>query len=238
MNTPNPGVYPRFYVEAVLNPVATEREGRQIYTDVERVEIIIPGSSQFTKHKENVNNDHRARWPREYEAFKQGIEMAPDGTPLEEWPILGASQRAELKSMGLLTVEHVRDMSDHVIQRIKMGGRKLKEAAEIFLDDAARIAATTRLAADNDRKDAEIAALRHQIEEMGRLMNERFAELQTMKNAPNPLLTTIPGMEDPAEQARQALPQEQAQSSLDSLARSPRRQRRASGGDQANMESV
>src|SRR6185437_10609014 len=129
MNAPNPGVYPRFYIEAVLNPVATEREGRQIFSDVETVEIIIPGSSQYTKHKERVNNEHRARWPKEYEAFKRGIELAPDGTPLEEWPILAASQRAELKAMGLLTVEHVRDMNDHVIQRIKMGGRKLKEAA-------------------------------------------------------------------------------------------------------------
>lgn len=231
MNAPNPGVYPRFYVEAVLNPVATEREGRQIFSDVETVEIIIPGSSQYTKHKERVNNEHRARWPKEYEAFKRGIELAPDGTPLEEWPILAASQRAELKAMGLLTVEHVRDMNDHVIQRIKMGGRKLKEAAEIFLDDAARIAATTRLAADNDRKDAEIAVLRRQIEEMGQLMNARFAELQAMKDAPNPLATIIPGMHDPAETARQALPQEQAQSSLDGMA-APRRRRA-----QANAEA-
>lgn len=219
------GVYPRFYVAAVLNPVATEQEGRQIFSNVERVEILIPGSAQFTKHIENVNNEHRQRWPKEYSAFKQGIEMSPDGTPIEEWPILSASQRAEMKAMGLLTVEHVRDMSDIVIQQIKMGGRRLKEAAEIFLDDAKRIAATIRLAADNDRKDAEIAALRRQIEEMGTLMNSKFTELQMMKDAPSAIATMIPGMSDPVEMAKTGQKVEAVASSLDNIG--TRRKRRS-----------
>lgn len=222
MNTPNPGVYPRFYVDSVLNPVATEREGRQIYTDIERVEIVIAGNP-YTKPIENVTNEHRQRWSKEYEAFKQGIEMSPDGTPLEMWPVLKPSQILELKALGFKTVEHIRDMNDHAIQRIGMGGRMLKGLAEGFLDDAARVAETNRLAIDNDRKDSEILALRHQIEEMGRQMESRFSELQTLKNAPSPLLTTIPGMSDPAETARQAQPQDHAVSSLDSI--KPRRGR-------------
>lgn len=221
---PQSGVYPQFIMDQVQDMVASEREGRPIFREVERVEIVIPGGASLTKHVANVTDEHRQRWPKEYDAFKQGHEISPDGTPLEEWPILKRSQVLELKALGFKTVEHVRDMSDQSIQRIGMGGRMLKQRAEIFLDDAERIAATTRLSAENERKDQEIATLRAQIENMGKLMNERFSELQAMKDAPSALATNIPGMHDPMEKARQAVPLDVAQSSLDGLA-APRARR-------------
>lgn len=231
-SSPQSGVYPQFILDQVQDMVATEREGRPIFREVERVEIVIPGGAGLTKHVANVTAEHRERWPKEYEAFKQGHEVSPDGTPLEEWPILKRSQVLELKALGFKTVEHVRDMSDHSIQRIGMGGRMLKERAAIFLDDAERIAATTRLSAENDRQREEIAALRAQIENMGKLMNERFAELQTMKDAPSAIATNIPGMHDPVEKARQAVPQEVSTSSLDGLA-APRRRRQSTAAETA-----
>ena len=220
---PSSGVYPRFFVDQVQDMVATEQQGRPIFRDEERVEIIMPGNAQ-TRFVARVNREHTERWPKEYEAFKAGIEVSPEGTPLEEWPILKRSQVLELKALGFKTVEHVRDMSDHAIQKVGMGGRSLKERALIFLDDAERIAATTRLSAENERKDAEIAALRAQVTQMGALMEQKFAELQLMKDAPNPLATHIPGMHDPVGQAQQSIHHEPAQSSLDGLA-APRRRR-------------
>ena len=220
---PSTGVYPRFFVDQVQDVVASEQQGRPIFRDEERVEIIMPGNAQ-TRFVARVNREHTERWPKEYEAFRAGIEVSPEGTPLEEWPILKRSQVLELKALGFKTVEHVRDMSDHAIQRVGMGGRALKDRALIFLDDAERIAATTRLSAENERKDAEIAALRAQVTQMGQLMEQKFAELQLMKDAPNPLATHIPGMHDPVGQAQQAVHHEVAPSSLDGLA-APRRRR-------------
>lgn len=226
---PSAGVYPRFFVDQVQDNVASEHAGRAIFREEERVEIIMPGNAQ-TRHVARVNDEYKQRWPKEYEAFKQGIEVSPDGTPLEEWPVLKRSQVMELKYLGFKTIEQVRDMNDQTIQRIGMGGRALKESALIFLDDAERISATTRLAAENARKDEEIAALRRQVTEMGALMEQRFAELQNMKNAPNPLATNIPGMSDPMEAARQGVKQEVAVSSLDSLSGNRRQRRAATAG--------
>lgn len=73
---------------------------------------------------------------------------------------------------------------------------------------------TNKLAAENDKKDAEIVALRRQVEEMGALMTSKFAELQSFKDAPNQLVTQIPGMVDPIAIAKQQAPQEVATSSL------------------------
>lgn len=225
---PSTGVYPRFFLDEVQDNVASEQAGRAIFKSEERVEIIMPGNAQ-TRFVAKVNREHTDRWPKEYAAFKEGIEISPDGTPLEEWPILKRSQVLELKYLGFKTVEQVRAMDDHAIQRVGMGGRNLKNMAIAFLDDAERLAMTARLSAENDRKDEQIAALQRQVTEMGALMEQRFAELQTMKNAPSALATNIPGMSDPVELARQAVPQEVATSSLDNLG--SRRSRRQKQGD-------
>lgn len=217
------GVYPRFFVDQVQDMVASEQQGRPIYRDEERVEIIMPGNAQ-TRFVARVTIEHTGRWPKEYEAFKAGIEISPDGTPLEEWPILKRSQVLELKALGFKTVEHVRDMNDHAIQRVGMGGRALKERAMIFLDDAERIAATTRLSAENERQKDEIASLRAQITQMGQLMEEKFAQLQLLRDKPSDLATMIPGMHDPIAQAQQGVQEEVMPSSLDGLA-APRRRR-------------
>ena len=185
---PASGVYPRFFVDEVQDNVASEQAGRAIFKSEERVEIIMPGNAQ-TRFVARVTSEHTSRWPVEYKAFKDGIEISPDGTPLEEWPILKRSQVMELKYLGFKTVEQVAQMNDQVIQRIGMGGRALKNMAAAFLDDAERIALTAKLTAESDRKDERIAALERQLAEMGTLVEQRFAELQAMKNAPSALAT-------------------------------------------------
>jgi hypothetical protein len=216
--------HPRFFIESVDDAVASERAGRLICRDEERVEIIMPGNPH-TRPVARVTEEHKQRWPKEYAAFKDGVELSPEGTPLEYWPILKPSQIRELKWFGFKTIEHIRDMDDHAIQRIGMGGRSLKGAAEAFLDDAKRMALTNQLDADNARKDGEIAALRHQVEEMGKLTQQVHSELQGMRNAPSAALTNIPGLSDPIEQNKAGLQQPIASSALDNVGsrRSPRK---------------
>jgi len=208
--------YPRFFVDQVQDMVASENQGRAIFFDKERVEIIMPGNPH-TRPVANVTDEHRQRWPKEYEAFKAGLEISLEGTPLEEWPILKRSQVLELKALGFKTVEHIRDMDDLAIQRIGMGGRRLKEIAAGFLDDAERMALTTRITAENERLENEVVALRRQVEEMGALTHQNFAELQTMKNTQPALATNIPGMSDPIEQAKVGRQEPVAASSLDNI---------------------
>lgn len=219
--------HPRFFVDQVQDMVASENAGRPIFREEERVEIIMPGNPH-TRPVARVTDEHRQRWPREYEAFKAGLEVSPDGTPLEEWPILKRSQVMELKALGFKTVEHVRDMDDLAIQRIGMGGRRLKELAAGFLDDADRVASQTKLSAENERLTEQVAALTRQVAEMGELSQRTFAELQAMKNAPHPLATHIPGMSDPIGLAAQGGQREApAASSLDEIGGSARARRAA-----------
>ncbi len=170
--------YPRFFVESVQDQAASVKAGRPIFHDEERVEIIMPGNP-YTRPVQRVTDAHREKWPKEYAAFKAGIELAADGTPLEEWPRLKRGQVLELKALGFATVEHVAAMDDHAIQRAGLGGRHLRELARAFLDDAANAAEVERLADDNAKKEAELDRLNRQIA----ALNDRLTAMQVALQA-------------------------------------------------------
>ncbi len=218
--------YPRFYVDAVLDQLATSETGRPIFHDVEMVEILMPGIAAYTVPVEKVGPQHIDRWPREYEAFKNGLEMSPDGTPLEEWPRLRRGQVMELKALEFRTVEDVARMSDTAMQRIGMGGSQLRDAARAFLNDAEAGALTSSLQAKLDRMEAENAALKRQVGELDDLMRQMHANQMQQRNAPHPIATTVPGMMDPMQAAAYeapAAPREAPQSSLSGFVESRRR---------------
>jgi len=216
--------YPRFFMDSIVDQLATEQQGRPIYKEVERVQILMP-ANRLLAPVENVNDGHRQLWPKEYAAFKEGHEISPEGTPLEQWNILNKAQVYELKGMHLRTVEDVAKIPDNVAQTIPFGLR-LRESAAAYLDDAAASALTTRLGAENDRLKSDIALLQRQNEEMKASVDQMWAEMQAMKNAPNPLLSTPPMMHDPSELAKMGRHVEAPPSSaFENFAPRPRRGR-------------
>lgn len=196
------GIIPRFFVESVTDEMASQREGRLICFDQERVEMMVPGN-MLNVVVEIVSDGHRNRWPEAYKRFRDGQEMSVNGTPLEMWPVLrGKAQVQELKAMNLFTVEHVRDMSDHVTQRM-MGGMRLRTLAKAFLDDAEATALLSAATAENDRKDARISELENKVNELGILLDRVSRQMTANADAPNAVQAHVPGLHDPMEALRQ-----------------------------------
>lgn len=217
------GVWPRFFLDTVQDMVATERSGRPIYYEVERVELNTPGNP-YSKPVKEVTEEIRQRWPEEYARFKAGNETAVSGTPVEQLPFLKKNQVLELKALGFMTVEHLAGMTEHAIQKTPMG-RRLKELAEAYLDDAKAMALVTKAQAESDSKDKRIAELELRLETLNSQMTGMFDELQKTRNAPNPLMTHVPAASDPVELARFGRPAgAPAQSSFADLP-APRRRR-------------
>lgn len=222
------GIMPRFFIESVEDPLASQREGRPVFFDQERVELIIPGN-MLNSPVEIVSNAHKDRWPEAYKRFKDGQEMSASGTPLEMWPILKPAQVRELKAINLYTVEHVAGMNDHVCQKM-MGGQRLRELARAFLDDAAAMALVTKSTAEAEELRRRVTEQDAKIEELTRLLNSVHGQLVTLQNAPSAVAAHVPGQHDPMEAMRQHLATQPAggQSSLDSLpAPAPRRRRQS-----------
>ena len=230
---PSPELRPDFYMDSVKDEVASHGAGRDIFREVERVRIIIPGAVASIVVK-NVDDSHRRRWPQAYEAFRAGREAPVSGLPLEEWPILNRAQIAELRAMQIRTVEEMAALSDLAVQRIGMGGLMLRDRARAYLDDSQREALTTKLSAENDVLRSRVGALERQVDELGRQLLALAAAQPA--GAGHSFQTYVPGEHDPLQPrppgVRQGLPSAKAgagaapaepPSSLDSFADRPAR---------------
>lgn len=222
-------VFPEFFVETLLDEIASEREGRKCYRDEERVRLHFPGNPH-TKPVARVTEEHRQRWPEHYDKFKRGITQSADGIPIEEWPKLNRAMVFELKALGLETVEQIASMNDHDCQRVSVGGvsagRQLRDLARAFIDDSERNALAERLSAENSKQNAENAELRRKVEEQRELLERLHSQVMAMQNAPNPIAAVVPAMLDPVEQAKGAARQDAgAESALAGLTAGKRRPR-------------
>lgn len=155
---------PRFYTKPVQNNFRSESEGRPIFDEKEFVEILVPGDRK-TVMDTFVKEEHRRRWPREYAAFKAGLEVPTEGTPLEEWPAITRSQVEELRFGHIRTVEQLAALPDNALNTtVPMGGYPLREKAQRWLAAQAGNAQTEALAAESARKDEIIAEQKRQYE--------------------------------------------------------------------------
>ena len=127
---------PLFHMRAVEMPFLSRQAGRPIFEDREFVEIIIPGINRSTAI-EPVNEQHIARWPDAYAAFKRGQDLPQSGTPLEEWPPLTKATVANLRALNMRTVEDLAAAPDAVLQNIGAGGHDFRRRAQAFLDRSA-----------------------------------------------------------------------------------------------------
>jgi hypothetical protein len=183
--------FPEFYIEPVMDEMATQRQGHPIFRDEERVKIHIPGNN-LSIPVERVNDEHRMRWPDAYKRFKEGQEMAHEGTPLEMWPAISSkSQVLFLKHHDIHTIEQMAQVSDYNLTKLGMGGRQLRDLAQAFLDSAQRNAMTKSLMAENDKLAAELIEAKAQIKELHGLMTGLQLQVEGLTNRPH-MATVVP----------------------------------------------
>lgn len=223
MGSPQAGrdsTFPRFHMHPVEDPVASAAQGRPIFVQHERVQIIQPGNPNSPVLA--VTDEHRNRWPDQYGAFRKGEEVSIHGTPLEQWSYLPRTAVLELKALDLHTVEQVAGLPDSAIHRIGMAGRNIRDMANAYLDDGAAQAITTDALARAEKAEARVATLEKQVEELRPMMDRMHSDLMALRNAPSAVDAYIPGAHDPL-QNNNPINVAVASSSLDGLAAPVRR---------------
>jgi hypothetical protein len=216
---------PRFFLQTVDDVVASQREGRPIFRERELVQISVPGD-QFSSPTERVNDVHKQRWPAEYKAFKEGLEPAVDGFPLEQWPMLKKPQVLELKALGIHTVEQCAVLDDRVLQRLRVGGMRLREMAKAYLDDTFAQTELNKRMAENEALHSRCANSEAKVEELAALVNSLHSQLQALRDQPSELQRYVPADLDPIERMKRNAPRDEGEpSSLDGLAVMKRRGR-------------
>lgn len=182
-SNPDNRLHVRFYKHPVQNNYKTEIEGRPIFDDVDMVDIHVPGD-QLTAVSAIVRPDHQRRFPQQWAMFQNqqtGDQRMAGKTPLEHWPRLTPAQVAELKAMKFLSVEDIANASDSVLQSMGMRAGAtpyaFRDMAQKFLKLAADDAAASKAEAVAQEVRAENTALKEQMAQMQRQMEERFAQL-------------------------------------------------------------
>lgn len=171
-NTPpdTPMVGVAFGLYPVQNEQKSAEAGRPIYEEKEFVRIVVPGDRNSIVFQP-ATDEHRRRFPRAYEAFKNRTQIANDGTPLEHWPPLNRGLCMTLKAAHIHTVEALAQVSDANLQSLGMGMRELRDQARAYIQSAKDVAAIHKLAAENQRLREQMAEQQRQIAELSRRLS-------------------------------------------------------------------
>lgn len=167
-------IVPRFFMLPVHNEVESRKQGRPIFDDIEVCEIALAANRQskghFPAHEVfksvrdlstgEINQiTYAMEYKDQYLKFKNNEVQGVTGTPLSELPFLTQSKRLELKALNIHTAEALAMLDGLPLKQLGMGGRELKNQAQLYLDNAKGSANIVELAAQNAMLIERITAL-------------------------------------------------------------------------------
>lgn len=161
----------RFFRKAKQDSEETAKQGRPIFSEVDYVQIMVPGDRTSTIVRP-VGPADLIRFSKQYEHWKKTQEEEMHaGTPLEAWGIMSLAQIEEYRYFGVRTIDQMASLRDDVCQKI-MGGTSLKQKAIAFLVLAKDEAPMRKVQAELDARDIKIAALTAAIEDQGKIIKQ------------------------------------------------------------------
>lgn len=156
----------------LVGPVGADFDKTQTWHRVSKIRP--PDTTDENYKKSDTYLDMAAKWSiigPAYDAWKSGEELPEDGTPLAAWPGVSKDQAEALKSVGINTVEAVRDMPEDMKGKLKMPNiHQLPKLAGDYLEGASAA-----------QKDAEIADMREKMAAMEEMLKESMAKPKRRK---------------------------------------------------------
>lgn len=169
----------QFYLHPVRQGHASQVAGRDIFKDEEYIWIRFAGDrTKEIRRPVDLLGSNGAppdpeRFPKAWMAFKNSGVEVHEGTPLEEWPIVGKSTAMNLKGMNVHTVENLAAVSDAVLHNLGTGGRELRDKAQAWLKAAKDASAVSSMQAELAKRDEDIAALKQQLADLAKSVGKK-----------------------------------------------------------------
>lgn len=160
-----------FNWEDVYSKTETHKNGgKPSYVRQAFITIQAPNDKLTTIHTP-VTDFYEWRFPYEWEAFKNGDEIALRGTPIEQWSELQPTQIKELKFNGIHTVEQIAQLNDSHAGRLRTFF-SLKAKAQKFVDSLKVDEKTKELNAELAKRDAEMAEMKAKLDALLAMMEK------------------------------------------------------------------
>lgn len=161
-------LFVRFYTKPVMHPIKSTEAGRPIFDEVDYIQIRIPGSQLTCIDTPVTDANYMQRFGEKYRAWKAGQAQVESGTPIESFPFLLSKVAlvAELKAMGIVTVEQLAGLDDGYTMKI-MGGMELRKRARDWIDQTSGTdAQLATLSKENEQMKAQMVAMMEQMKRM------------------------------------------------------------------------
>lgn len=160
-----------FYDREVKDVAASEKEGRVIHQTIPYVRQTFPGDRTKVKDEPVDFNGtpggkppHPARFPRQWEAYKDGREQVADGTSLMEWPPISRAEAMDLKVMKIHTVEQLANLPDSALTWL--GAQMWRNKAKAWLEQATGGSAVLKLQSENESLKLDLEMMKKQIADL------------------------------------------------------------------------
>lgn len=167
-----PAVHVEFFEDTKLNKKRSAEENRPIHDRVEKIRIryvgdpktvlVAPADSRSVR----IDGDwptYAERFPKHYEAFKEGRKYHGEGTPLAELGFLDIAKRRELAALNIHTAEDLASLDGKELKRLGMNGRTLKNQAQAYIDNARGGAEVSKLAAQNTELQDQLEMIKKEM---------------------------------------------------------------------------
>lgn len=180
--------YVRFERRPVEDKKESLKQGKYVARDVDYALITPPYSKDCIHVKvdqwvENMEQDVRnnrisREWRDQYikqlEAWRNGQELPPVGTPIRGWGILSPAQQENLIRLTILTVEDLAGVNDEGCRRIGMGSMELRNKAKAWLSQLQDKGPLTNeiaaLKSENTSLRTSVETMAAQIEELKKMV--------------------------------------------------------------------
>jgi len=184
----------RFYKRPVQQEQESLAAGRPIFKEFDFVHICVAGDT-LTEIDTYALEQHKQRFPIQWANYKNRLgadDQEIVGTPVSEWPLVSKSQAEELRAMKFHTVESIAGASDQQLQRMGMAAGMSPYA---FRDKAKAFLNLATNAAETDKREAEINALKEELakkdEETAKIKAETDAKLAIMQEQMATILAAV-----------------------------------------------
>lgn len=184
----------RFYKRAMKQEQESLQAGRDIYKEFDFVHICVAGDN-LTEIDTYALDSHKKRFPLHWAAYMNRVGADDEevvGTPVTEWPVVSKSQAEELRALKFKTVESIANASDQQLQRLGMAAGMSPYA---FRDKAKAFLNLATTAAETDKREQEIAALKEELAkkdaEAVKMKQETDAKLAIMQEQMAAVLAAV-----------------------------------------------
>lgn len=110
----------------------SELRGRPVHKEVVYITKIVPGDKGHVIDRPMREQD-MAEFPHQWAAYQNKLQNKIIGIPIEHWPALSDTQKADFKHMNIQTIEQFAQLSDGIGAKI-MGFNDLRAKALAYIE--------------------------------------------------------------------------------------------------------